>query len=207
MSELTISYDHPHSIAETKAQLRQSMRVRLHDMNSDRRAVVSAEMRLTLMRQPVWERARNVMMFVPLITEPDIFPLLQTALDEGKKVCLPRFDHEKQEYEVFQIADPVHDLIPGYYNILEPVAACPLFPRIQLDFVLVPGVAFDEAGHRLGRGKGYYDRLLKPVNGIKCGVAFEEQMVQEVPIEPHDLKLNCILTPVRWVFADGAPVR
>jgi 5-formyltetrahydrofolate cyclo-ligase len=65
--------------------------------------------------------------------------------------------------------------------------------------VLVPGVAFDSHGRRLGRGKGFYDQLLAFVRGTKCGVAFDEQIVPEIPIEPHDVRLNCILTPTRWI--------
>ena len=69
---------------------------------------------------------------------------------------------------------------------------------MRLDLVLVPGVAFDLHGRRLGRGRGYYDRLLSQVGGRTCGVAFDEQVVSEVPVEAHDVLLNCILTPTRW---------
>jgi 5-formyltetrahydrofolate cyclo-ligase len=65
--------------------------------------------------------------------------------------------------------------------------------------ILVPGVAFDLRGGRLGRGRGYYDRLLSGLQGYRCGVAFDEQIVDRVPLEPHDASLNCILTPSRWV--------
>jgi 5-formyltetrahydrofolate cyclo-ligase len=69
----------------------------------------------------------------------------------------------------------------------------------RLDLVLVPGVAFDARGGRLGRGKGFYDRLLSAVNGTKCGVAFDEQIVDAVPVGPLDVLVNCILTPTRWI--------
>ena len=68
-----------------------------------------------------------------------------------------------------------------------------------LDVVLVPGVAFDLGGRRLGRGAGYYDRLLTGVRGTTCGVAFDEQISGELPVEPHDVHVNCILTPTRWL--------
>jgi 5-formyltetrahydrofolate cyclo-ligase len=64
---------------------------------------------------------------------------------------------------------------------------------------LVPGLAFDPSGRRLGRGKGFYDRLLAMVRGRKCGIAFEEQVVPEIPVEPHDIRLDCLLTPRRWM--------
>ena len=70
----------------------------------------------------------------------------------------------------------------------------------RLDLVLVPGVAFDLNGRRLGRGKGYYDRLLAEFEGWTCGVAFDQQVVEAVPSEPHDMRLTCLVTPTRWQF-------
>jgi 5-formyltetrahydrofolate cyclo-ligase len=68
-----------------------------------------------------------------------------------------------------------------------------------LDLVLAPGVAFDLQGHRLGRGKGFYDRLLADVRGVKCGVAFDEQIVDAVPVGPLDVGVDCLVTPTRWL--------
>jgi 5-formyltetrahydrofolate cyclo-ligase len=65
--------------------------------------------------------------------------------------------------------------------------------------VLAPGVGFDAAGGRLGRGRGFYDRLLAHISGIKCGVAFDPQLVERIPMERHDARMNCILTPTRWL--------
>ena len=73
----------------------------------------------------------------------------------------------------------------------------------RLDLILVPGVAFDPGGHRLGRGKGFYDRLLAGMRGTKCGVALEEQIVAAIPVEPLDVRMNFILTPTRVVNAAG----
>lgn len=197
----------PDSVLVAKTRLRQDLGQRMRGLSPEYRASASARLCVRLGQQTAWQTARNVLLFVPLASEPDISPLFSAALNSGKLLCLPWFDAEKREYEVRQIEDPLTDLAPGYHRIPEPLDSCPLFPRIRLDFVLVPGVGFDESGHRLGRGKGYYDRLLIPVRGLKCGVAFEEQLVDRVPIEPHDLNLDCILTPVRWIFAGGAPVR
>jgi 5-formyltetrahydrofolate cyclo-ligase len=91
------------------------------------------------------------------------------------------------------------DLGPGQFGIREPLATCQEVELNRLDFVLVPGVAFDLHGRRLGRGKGFYDQLLPAVRGQTCGVAFDEQIVCEVPVEPRDVHLNCILTPTRWI--------
>jgi 5-formyltetrahydrofolate cyclo-ligase len=68
-----------------------------------------------------------------------------------------------------------------------------------VDLILVPGLAFDLRGHRLGRGKGYYDQLLRGLGGITCGVAFDQQIVAGIPVEPHDVRVNRVLTPTRWI--------
>jgi 5-formyltetrahydrofolate cyclo-ligase len=86
----------------------------------------------------------------------------------------------------------------GKFGVREPVASCEKIVLKHLDLILVPGLAFGLDGHRLGRGKGFYDRLLAVLHGPACGVAFDEQIVSVLPVEPHDLRLNCILTPTRW---------
>jgi 5-formyltetrahydrofolate cyclo-ligase len=82
---------------------------------------------------------------------------------------------------------------------LEPNATCAQLDLKLLDLLLVPGLGFAIAGQRLGRGGGYYDRLLTKAGGFKCGVAFDWQVVANLPLEPHDVLLNCILTPTRWL--------
>jgi len=73
----------------------------------------------------------------------------------------------------------------------------------RLDLILVPGVAFDLRGRRLGRGRGFYDRLLLETGGVKCGIAFDEQIAGEVPTGKYDLQMNFILTPTRCVETGG----
>ena len=71
----------------------------------------------------------------------------------------------------------------------------------------MPGVAFDFAGRRLGRGKGFYDQLLKLVRGTTVGVAFDEQIVSKVQVGTNDIRVNCILTPTRWKVCDATSAR
>ena len=76
-----------------------------------------------------------------------------------------------------------------------------MVPLNRLDLALVPGLGFDARGHRLGRGKGHYDRLLAGFGGRKIGVAFDFQIMAEVPCEAHDIVLDDIVTPARWIAA------
>jgi 5-formyltetrahydrofolate cyclo-ligase len=116
-----------------------------------------------------------------------------------KLISIPQFKSEQGEYIACRFDKPEEELVRGKHGILEPPANSPVVPLNQLDLVLVPGVAFDLHGRRLGRGYGYYDRLLDKVCGIKCGVAFDQQIKAELPEEPHDARLDCILTPTRWL--------
>ena len=182
-----------------KASLRELIRARLKDLPAAERVAASALLCARLQKQPAWAAAKSVLFFAPLPDELDLWQLLNEAIAAGKTVALPAFVPGTNSYTARQIIDPVRDIIAGQFSIREPVAACAEVPVNRLDLVLVPGVAFDARGGRLGRGKGFYDRLLADVRGIKCGVAFDEQIVDAVPVGPLDIRLNCILTPTRWI--------
>jgi 5-formyltetrahydrofolate cyclo-ligase len=187
------------TIREAKQALRSQVLATVARMEPGERVAASTQACALLETQPRWRTAQWVMFFAPLPEELDIWPLLTVALSAAKKVALPLFVAERRTYEVRQILDPKLDLHAGHYGIREPHRHCAPLPSIRLDLILVPGVAFDSHGRRLGRGKGYYDQLLKGLRGMTCGVAFDQQIVDEIPVEPHDVRLDCVLTPTRWI--------
>jgi len=140
---------------------------------------------------------RSALLFWPLADEPDFGKLFDLA----RNACLPRYCPDTDSYEAAVIRDPDADLSPGRFGIPEPRPECPALPLKQLDLVLVPGVAFSPCGARLGRGRGFYDRLLRRVSGRKIGVAFDEQIVEAIPSEAHDEPVDGIITPTRWIDA------
>ena len=133
----------------------------------------------------------------------DVWPLLAEALAAGKRVALPRFVTAARSYEACEVSDPANDVKVGHFGIREPGGRCPWVSPENLDLILVPGVAFDLRGGRLGRGKGHYDQLLAGLRGAKCGVAFDKQVVDKVPMASHDIRLDSIITPTRWVEFKG----
>ena len=191
------------SAPAAKLVLRRRLRAEVAALSPEERARESALLCGRLREQAMWRAARSILFFVPLRDEPDVWPLLLEALAEGRQVVLPRHSFEEDGYVGSLLRDATSDLRPGPFGILEPSSACPTFPLKQLDFALVPGIGFALNGGRLGRGKGYYDRLLTDVPGFKCGVAFGRQVVAELPTEPHDVQLNGILTPTRWHVVSG----
>jgi len=193
------------NVAEAKAVLRTALRERLKNLPQEQRAADSARIRQRLVERAIWHAAQSVLFYVPTLTEPDLWPLVTEALHQGKIVALPRYSPPTEAYTACLISDPSQDLEPGRFGILEPTAGCPIYSLKQLDLALVPGIGFSFGGCRLGRGKGYYDRLLSGLPAFKCGVAFECQVADEFPMEPHDVRLNCILTPERWHEVVGQP--
>lgn len=192
--------------SEQKQALRQQVSQALQNLSTAERAADSRRICELLRAQPVWREARAVLLFAPAYFEPDVRPLLDQGLRAGKIVTLPGSAPATGLYRPRRVEQPGCNLEAGPFGILEPGPGCPIFPTNQLDFVLVPGIAFTPNGGRLGRGKGHYDRLLAEVRGFKCGVAFDCQVLADLPLEAHDVRLNCILTPTRWHLVATAPV-
>src|ERR1043166_6231390 len=186
-------------IKVSKGALRREIRSRLASMPESHRITRSAQACELLRSQHIWHEARSLLLFAPLAEELDVWPLLADALHAGKTLALPSFSTTSAQYGACQITDLAIDLKTGKFDIREPADHCQNLPLNRLDLILVPGIAFDLVGRRLGRGKGYYDRLLAAVSGTRCGVAFDEQIVGELPVAPHDACVNCILTPTRWI--------
>jgi|APGre2960657468_1045069.scaffolds.fasta_scaffold01648_3 5-formyltetrahydrofolate cyclo-ligase len=191
------------STAAQKAGLREQLRATGKTISQEERAAASAELCARLPQETIWREAKSVLLFTPLPDEPDIRPLFEAAWASGKAAAFLRFDAASGSYLACRVRKP-DELQPGKFGVLEPGPDCPVLELNQLDFLLVPGVAFDLVGRRLGRGKGYYDRLLAGVPGHKCGAAFAWQLVATVPAEPHDVRLNSLLTPSRWLRCQGA---
>ncbi len=181
-----------------KSELRRELRSEAGRFSAAERAAASIQICQRLKEQPVWKKARAILFFSPLPEEPDIHPLLEEAFAEGKAAALPRYSTEQGRYEACPISDLNRELQIGAFGIREPSRTCPVFDLKKLDLALVPGVGFALDGLRLGRGKGHYDQLLAEIAGFKCGIAFDWQLAVEVPAEPHDIRLDGILTPTRW---------
>lgn len=190
---------------EIKTALRRQLRERLQGFSAEERSQASTRIRQRLAEQPVWQKASSIFFYSPTASEPDLWPLVMEALHLGRQVALPRYSPDTESYAPCLIADASRDLQPGRFGISEPAAHCPILDLKHLDLALVPGIGFTLDGGRLGRGQGYYDRLLAEIPGFKCGVAFDCQMAAALPLESHDIRLNCILTPTRWHLVTGQP--
>ena len=145
-----------------------------------------------LNHQPSTISHQTILAYWPLPDEVDIRPLIDQLVGQGIKVVLPKVTGD-ETMELRRYTSRA-DLQEGAFHIMEPVGEA-FDAYDQIDFALVPGMAFDAAGHRLGRGKGYYDRFLSAHRHIyKIGVCFPFQRVAEVPSEEHDVMMDEVIS-------------
>lgn len=155
----------------------------------------------TIVAQPSFQAARTILVTLPFRSEWDSRLVVARALDLGKTVVSPRVDAAARMLSLHRLVDLARDVAPGYRDIPEPLQHCPTVAGADIDWVLVPGVAFDTEGRRLGYGGGYYDRLLPLLSpqAPRIAGAFEAQIVAAVPFGPHDLVVDAIVTETRVV--------
>ncbi|TVQ00877.1 MAG: 5-formyltetrahydrofolate cyclo-ligase [Planctomycetaceae bacterium] len=159
---------------------------------------VSARITDRVMEMPSYQSAGSVMWYVDVRDEVRTRHALPAALAQGKRVIVPYC--VDGELELFHL-ESMDELEVGMYRILEPradlrdVESKRIAPE-QLDFVMVPGVAFDRTGGRTGHGKGYYDKLLQHArpDAPLVALAFECQLFDEIPMQPHDIYMDAIVT-------------
>jgi 5,10-methenyltetrahydrofolate synthetase len=175
--------------ALTKPLLRQQMR-EAKKQHADQLAKWSADI-VEKLTSSILPHTSTILCYWPLPDEPDIRQLINTLVNEGKTVLLPKVTGDVT-MTLHRYTSP-EDMAEGAFHIMEPTTAA-FTDLAQIDTVLVPGVAFDAAGHRLGRGRGYYDRFLATCPQVrKVGICFPFQRVAEVPFEGHDIVMDEVI--------------
>lgn len=193
--------DAPQGVAlrEAKLAMRRQILARRDAVPAAVRAAASAAIAAGVRALPGFASAQAVLLTLPFRNEWDTLPLVHAALAAGKTVAMPRVDAQARMLELHALRDAERDVVAGHQGIPEPRPECPRVARDAIDFVLVPGVAFDSDGRRLGYGGGYYDRLLPLLSprAARIAGAFELQLVERVPAAPHDIAVDAIVTESR----------
>jgi 5-formyltetrahydrofolate cyclo-ligase len=174
-----------------KASLRHATTSARDGMSPADRAVASAAAEERLWRLPELRTARTLALYTAHGGEVDLAGLATRCRDRGVRTALPRVTRDALVLVATAADEELH---PGYRGIAEPTGP-PLDPG-EIDLVVLPGVAFDPLGGRLGRGGGHYDRLLAqlPARTLRVGVGFACQLVPSVPREAHDAGLDLVVT-------------
>ncbi|WP_414630820.1 5-formyltetrahydrofolate cyclo-ligase [Bacteroides sp. UBA939] len=161
----------------------------LKTLNRDSFTHQSAEILAALEAHPAFRAARIVLLYYSLNDEVNTHEFIR-KWSRKKQILLPVVVGNELELRFY--TGP-QDLTTGSYHIEEPTGE--RFTDYQaIDFAVIPGVAFDLAGNRLGRGKGYYDRLLPLLPAFKAGICFPFQLMEEVPAEPFDIRMDTVIT-------------
>ena len=187
------------ALRESKRRLREAMLARRDLMPVAARQDAQARIAERIAAMPAFAAANHLLMTLPFRNEWDTRPLIDVARAAGKRVALPRVDERSRMLELFEVTDLERDVATGFRGIDEPCAHCPPVAVAAIDWVLVPGVAFDPACRRLGYGGGFYDRLLPQVAArapLTAG-AFDLQVVEQVPAAPHDIAVDIVVTESR----------
>lgn len=182
---------------EDKRILRARMRHLRREMTEVERTGQNERIRDMLARDKVWRNAERIAFYAALPDEVSTWDMLQDAWAQKKRVYLPRIDPRKKGLMNFYRCESLTDLERGKMGIREPVATEDRLLEGLPDLMLIPGLAFDRCGNRLGYGGGFYDRFLSSHSGSGCkrlGLAFEFQLLPQVPHDGHDHKIDGLCT-------------
>jgi 5-formyltetrahydrofolate cyclo-ligase len=210
MSEARLEYDEVTSIQERKRRLRRSMLAMRRGLSDAERLAHSWQIWKRLTELSCYQHARVMLGYMAFDHEVLTDGLMRQVIESGRQLVLPIVQSDRQGMELYIVEDLDHDLAPGYRGILEPQPQ----PRRAvapntIELALVPGVAFDLRGGRLGFGVGFYDRLLSQLRSDigTVGLGFDFQIIPRLPSEPHDIMLDAIVTELRLIWgrcwADG----
>lgn len=197
---------HPGSIDEAIAAAKHAARARArHARNAveqmERRAAAH-ELAYSLLSLPELASARAVLAYSALPNELDPAPAIWRLRKRGIRIAYPRI--EAPGVLGMHFVDHELDLVPGPFGLAEPKESAPRAYHAIIDAVIIPGVAYDERGNRLGYGGGYYDRLIPMLRPdcVRIGACFDEQVLAEIPAEEHDATVDVVVTQTRVLRPD-----
>jgi 5-formyltetrahydrofolate cyclo-ligase len=185
------------------------MRKVLADMAPGARHDASAAACTRLAALETFRHASVVMLYMPLPTEIDLTPAAIRCFRHGQTVCVPRVDWKGRDMvpvEISSFDDEVMEI--DDHGVRTPREGRPVVPHV-IDMVIVPGLAFDPNGNRLGRGGGFYDRFLRRLrrSATTVGLAFDAQIIDEVPADDRDFAVSTIVTDRRLCQIGGSRAR
>lgn len=175
-----------------KRRLRREVIALRRAMPEEIRAAKSAAITARVLASDAWAAAETLFCYIGTGWELDTRPLIRAALAAGKRVAVPLCGAAGEM--TAHCITSCSDLTPGAFGIPEPYPDAPLLLPEDTDLAIIPAVCFDREGDRLGRGGGYYDRYLPRVRGLRMGLVFQDFILDAVPREAHDCRVQSIIT-------------
>ena len=196
------------SLEQAKASMRQQIRQAVLAVDPETRSGMNHHICTHLLTSCEFRCATGILLYCACFPEEiDTRPLVRSCKSTGRRLYLPRTVREGSRLKISLVDDPDTQLAPGYCHIPEPRADLPEADLAEVDLIIVPGLAFDPTGFRLGRGGGYYDRLLSHVatSVFTVGLAYEMQIVPEIPRGENDRPVRTVMTEQRIIRVGAAP--
>lgn len=175
-----------------KNQIREQNRIKRRAMDKTEVAEKSKAAARVFLESALYQKAEQIMLYLPLGNETDTSDIISAAFCDGKRLVLPVTDPKTGEITPC-VYEKDTELAQGAFSVTEPLGAEPA-DMSKTDVVLVPGIAFDLSGNRVGFGKGCYDRLLKCTTAIKIGFCYDFQICPEISADEHDVKMDFLVT-------------
>jgi 5-formyltetrahydrofolate cyclo-ligase len=190
-------------LKQSKSKIRKDMIMALESLSENEIALKTRKIENRLFDFANFVEANITMLYISSPGEVSSRNIITYCLDYRKIIVLPAFDPQKFRIRLFKIDNIEKDLKPGTRGILEPdTTRCKPVPVECLDIAIIPGIAFDEKGGRIGSGEGYYDRFIPklPITTRKVSIAFEDQIIPQIPMESHDKHVDIIITHERTIY-------
>lgn len=190
-------------LKEKKSEIRVETLARRNALSDEERSEKSKAIMECLFDFANFLEARIVLFYVNANSEVATEAMISKALAYEKIVAVPWVDQQERQILPLKIDDLNRDVRPGYRGIREPIPQrCKPIPVKNVDLAIIPGVAFDERGGRIGHGTGYYDKFIPmlDVTTRKVALAYECQIVPQIPMEPHDRYIDIIITEKRIIY-------
>lgn len=181
-----------------KKTLRKIM-IEKRNMLSEEKEVFDKKIKKDLLDTDLYKRSKSIFIYINFGSEINTKAIIESFFNDNKSVYVPKINTKKKEMNAVKISS-FENLIENKYGILEPDNN-EILNKMDLDLIILPGVAFDYGGGRVGYGGGYYDRYLESINKniIKIALLYDFQLIDKVPCEEHDIRANYIITEKRLI--------
>ena len=190
-------------IRATKSQIRTDIAKTFDELSESQVSAKTKAIENRLFEFANFLESRTILLYAQSGPEVQTVDIINKTIEYNKVVVLPAFNPETFEVTLLKIDNPEKELKPGPRGALEPAPGqCKIVPIDRIDIAIIPGVAFDEKGGRIGTGRGYYDRLIPKlsITTRKVALTFEDQILQQVPLESHDKHVDIIITDNRIIY-------
>lgn len=179
----------------TKKELRRTAKEKRDALSPEQVSRFSADILQKLLAHPWYNQSHTIFTYVSMGNEVQTHKLIMKALDDGKRVCVPKVT-PGEFMTAIRINSMTAELERGFFEVLEPINGLTAVSEREIDLVIVPGLLFDRKGYRIGYGGGYYDKYLNKITADckTIGLTFSSQIVHSLPHEEHDMRVMLVLT-------------